>query len=110
MDLRSFVRQVLQDIEGALAEHVYEKSARVLERSEPQRQNEILEVNAWEARERMGDISFDVALTIAEKSEREGKGGISVFSGKMASESSRETVSRVQFTIHSQRHGPLAAT
>jgi len=87
MELRVFVKQVLDDIDGALAEHLKERGR----------------IATDEHDTRFGDVTFDVAVTTTDQQGSEGKAGIEILKtglgGKLTSESTHEVVSRIQFTI-----------
>lgn len=107
MDLRAFVKQVLDDVDKGLREHLEERLP-----SKDSVKHEARVESAHEAR--MGDITFDVAVTVAESSTTKGKAGVGIvqvvgLGGEFGSESKQESASRIQFTIRA-RHYAVSGT
>jgi hypothetical protein len=111
MELRAFVKQVLDDIDGALSDHVlrFANGQDAQGRFPGQRpgstlsRDDAIAAAAFEHRSRLGDVTFDVAVTTSDSKGSEGKGGVEVLGigvgGKITGENKHEVVQRIQFTI-----------
>jgi len=51
----------------------------------------------------IGDVDFDVAVSVAESNEKEGSGNLKVLTGSLSSSKESSTVSRVRFTVYMPR-------
>ncbi len=99
MNLREYITQALDDVSGALADHLHKHAdGQDLESKLPHGAT-VEQAIKHQFSERLGDIVFDVSTTVTESNEKSGKAGIKVISGDIKKSEASEAVQRIQVTI-----------
>lgn len=104
MDLRTFITKTLVDIANGVADAQRDPVGKIA-RFNPGTKGSGTELNVQpDGRWQIQNVEFDVAVTVAESSGKDGGGGVNVaaifsFGGKVESASSREAFSRIRFSL-----------